>query len=752
MPAGLSLPGCGWLAGDDGVVGVIGRNIRHEWLLSSAMVFLLLLVANAMAGSASAPESGAVRVEVAPDSAVRAGASEDRKALLLRGKPDQPVHASLVFTLPTAIPDGGHWVLWMERNPVDSVRLSRGDWQSQERNFYAPHQTQGPMPVGFSFVLPPEWQGEIRVDMEVTSGMRTVLRPQVMAMATATMLERRGVVVSTMIYASLFTIGLLVLALYSAARDRTFLALFGCAAIALLTLAAANGHLYEVPGLRWLGGWSGNGVMALELLLCATGLQLLLEYSATRTHHPTMSRVLGWFVIALVVLAAVCMLGLQVLMPVMQGISTICWIACIALVLWSVVEAVRHGILMAWPLVVLTLVLIVSGVFRALVLAGEPLDFMWARIGYQVVIVAFLAMLAVGLISRISEYRDQRDRDQLARIDTELRMQREAARSDINAALQSNLRACSESDIEWTAFRLLIDHLAPLLKIANAHVVVRGYHGQDLDVTIPTARSAEAEASIQRRLLALKRHAANGIPMQQPITAPDAPGKVAMEALVPLPIRSPAWGMLLFERAGGDGFSTEELALAGEFARLAVTYIEQSLATAQLRRSAELDALTGTFNRRTVDQWMARSFGDAARDGQPWSVLFVDLDHFKSVNDKFGHACGDQCLREVAQMLHAALGEGDMLGRYGGEEFVAMLPGRGGAAARQLGEQLRTAVENLNLRWEGQIVPLTVSVGVATRLAGEDKPAQTIDRADKALYTAKRSGRNCVQVAPAVFS
>src|SRR3546814_2604615 len=79
--------------------------------------------------------------------------------------------------------------------------------------------------------------------------------------------------------------------------------------------------------------------------------------------------------------------------------------------------------------------------------------------------------------------------------------------------------------------------------------------------------------------------------------------------------------------------------------------------TTLFRSSAELDALTGTFNRRTIDQWLVRSFGEAERDGQPISVLFVDMDHFKAINDKYGHACGDHCLRIVAQGLRAALGD-----------------------------------------------------------------------------------------------
>lgn len=194
------------------------------------------------------------------------------------------------------------------------------------------------------------------------------------------------------------------------------------------------------------------------------------------------------------------------------------------------------------------------------------------------------------------------------------------------------------------------------------------------------------------------------------------------------------------------------MALANEFARLATLHADEALAAFQLQRSAELDALTGTFNRRSIDQWLARAFVDAHRRQQALSLLFIDIDHFKSINDRLGHTGGDHCLRQVALALRDALDSGDMLGRYGGEEFLALLPGRGGADAREMGERLRAAVEHCEFEYEGRVERLTVSVGVATRLDLESTPAAAIERADKALYAAKRGGRNCVHVAPAVFT
>lgn len=128
------------------------------------------------------------------------------------------------------------------------------------------------------------------------------------------------------------------------------------------------------------------------------------------------------------------------------------------------------------------------------------------------------------------------------------------------------------------------------------------------------------------------------------------------------------------------------------------------------------------------------------------------MDHFKRINDKYGHACGDECLRRVAATLRGSLSESDVLGRYGGEEFVAVLPGRNGAAAREIAERLRAAVERLQIDWEGETLRLTASVGMASRVVGEDSAESMLDRADKALYAAKRGGRNCVHAAPAKFA
>jgi diguanylate cyclase (GGDEF)-like protein len=726
------------------------RSSHHEWLVAGGLLLLLGLFASAIAGGLPGTEAMPVQLLASLERDGNPGSiSADGLGLVVDGAPGDAV-ARMHFTLPQRADRDDPWVVWIERKPVERVQLTRGDWHSEQRGFFSPNPDAGPLPTGYVFQLPYGWQGDIDLQLRATGKLPAVLRPRVIGNAEAWRVERQGVAISATIYASLFTLALLALALFSAARDGLFLTLFGCATLTLLTLSAVNGHLYQVRGLHWLAAWGVQGLLALQFLLCASLPQLLLRYAGTRRVHPSIARGIDIACVATVVLAAICLLDLSPLGRLLQVLALFSRAACALVCLALVFDAARRRLPMASPLAILAVLTIVAGAARQLMLWGYLQDLPWVRAGDQITLAGAMAILAVGVINRISDYRDQRDRDQLARLDSERRMQREAARSDLNAALQAKLRGCTEGDIEWAAFHLLLEHLVPLVRADKAVMLARGYHGQDVQVTVPAARKAEVEALLGKRELSLKRHAANGIPLQQPLSVGDA-GGLAMEALVPLPIRAPAWGMLLLERAGGEGFTTEELALAGEFIRLALVHVDQALNAIQLRRSAELDALTGTFNRRTIDQWLVRSFGDAERDGQPISVLFVDMDHFKAINDKYGHACGDHCLRAVAQALRTALGEGDLLGRYGGEEFIGVLPARGGAAARMVGEQLRADVERLMLEWEGQPLRLTVSVGVATRLR-EERPADTINRADKALYAAKRSGRNCVHVAPAVFS
>ena len=162
------------------------------------------------------------------------------------------------------------------------------------------------------------------------------------------------------------------------------------------------------------------------------------------------------------------------------------------------------------------------------------------------------------------------------------------------------------------------------------------------------------------------------------------------------------------------------------------------------KRLAEYDGLTGVLNRRAISRCLENEFAEATALKQPLALLFVDLDHFKAINDRHGHLIGDHCLKAVADTLADELQDGEYFGRYGGEEFLAVLPGATHAEAIATGERLRKRVEHLSIDTDGVRLHLTASIGVAGLLAGADSPDKLVERADAALYRAKAEGRNRV--------
>jgi two-component system cell cycle response regulator len=172
---------------------------------------------------------------------------------------------------------------------------------------------------------------------------------------------------------------------------------------------------------------------------------------------------------------------------------------------------------------------------------------------------------------------------------------------------------------------------------------------------------------------------------------------------------------------------------------------ELAIANAELRRLAVTDPLTGLFNRRHLEERLREMFDHSVRLYEPLAVVMFDLDHFKSVNDLHGHQVGDAVLRQLAELLRDSAREIDRVGRYGGEEFMAILPGTVLDAAVTFAERARQEVEAHRFTYEGGVLHRTLSCGVAAwphpRIRHRD---ELVKAADDALYVAKALGRNRV--------
>lgn len=197
-----------------------------------------------------------------------------------------------------------------------------------------------------------------------------------------------------------------------------------------------------------------------------------------------------------------------------------------------------------------------------------------------------------------------------------------------------------------------------------------------------------------------------------------------------------------------DGAATDFLQ---RLATVVAICLENATNHERLKRVGLTDSLTGVNNRRFFDQRLLEEVGRARRTQEPLTCLFMDVDHFKRVNDDHGHQTGDQVLRVVAGLIREQLRASDVLGRYGGEEFVALLVNAPGEAAMEIAERIRAIIEAYPfVTLDQKSLAATISIGVATLLDSDVEANleilanDLVDRADQGVYTAKRQGRNQV--------
>ncbi len=203
-------------------------------------------------------------------------------------------------------------------------------------------------------------------------------------------------------------------------------------------------------------------------------------------------------------------------------------------------------------------------------------------------------------------------------------------------------------------------------------------------------------------------------------------------------------GELTFRR--NQRFSEEELAQLESLLAGLLFPLRNALLYRAALQTALRDPLTATGNRVALQQTLKREVDIAKRTLQPLSVLMVDIDHFKRINDSHGHIVGDQALIAVANALKDSLRNVDMVFRYGGEEFVVLLSNTSREAASMVGERLRMAVLGVQYLVENRAIEMSVSLGCATLLPGESMDS-LLRRADSALYVSKREGRNRLSMA-----
>lgn len=222
-------------------------------------------------------------------------------------------------------------------------------------------------------------------------------------------------------------------------------------------------------------------------------------------------------------------------------------------------------------------------------------------------------------------------------------------------------------------------------------------------------------------------------------------------ALIALPLRgaSGAIGVMAVWTSRAPALDAHAVELLQALAPYAALHLEHAREYGELRDYADSDPLTQLPNRRAFEKTLATEAGRFERYGHPISLMVLDLDHFKGINDHYGHEAGDEVLRRAARTIAASVRDVDVAARLGGEEFVVLLPETSLAAAAEVAERVRAAIAAMPVQWRATTIPVRVSIGVSAcpeRVAG---PGELLGSADAALYQAKGAGRDRVVTAPA---
>ncbi|MFQ5801357.1 MAG: diguanylate cyclase [Candidatus Methylomirabilales bacterium] len=343
--------------------------------------------------------------------------------------------------------------------------------------------------------------------------------------------------------------------------------------------------------------------------------------------------------------------------------------------------------------------------------------------------------------------------------DLEQRQRDFAQLLDLSKAVASNLRP---SEI----FHLIVEHTAQLVGARRCSLIVIGEEGMGYVV------ASQDNPRITRLPIALDRYPEiqEAIRKQQPVVVEDVADDplmvevrdtlLALEfrslIVVPISLRGTVVGTLVLRTArSGHPFTARELQLCQLIAEVAAIALQNAhlfesleLANLNLERLTLIDDLTQAYNRRFLFRTLEEEVERAQRYGQALCCIMVDVDDFKRVNDRYGHAHGDVVLKELAAVIQGGIRRGDLLARYGGEEFVLLLPHTEGQGAWEVAERIGRTVREHVFPGIAPLLPLTISQGIASySLNPIGEAADLLKLADRAMYRAKHSGKDAIACA-----
>lgn len=426
----------------------------------------------------------------------------------------------------------------------------------------------------------------------------------------------------------------------------------------------------------------------------------------------------------------------------LQVITSLIWTACVLVAMGIYLFDVRSS---RWSALMVALGLL-AALWAPSLVYTENLPLTRLNIyGFQIF---FLVLMAVYLLLPwLRAVLQARGRKRRVLPPPELSTEQKIAnaRSQLMNGLQSALQNANEGDVEWIAYRRLLEGLKPILPQLASAVIAKNYHNEDLLIVEPKSETERYEALINQRSNMFKNLSRLTAPQQIRLDfdGPEGPLQEVSIAVIPLPIPKPGWGALIVERTSDRNYSQLEMDVGAEFAALATTAGDEAAEAMSMRHAKEMDAETGVYNREKFDDIMKRLIDASILQHKQLSFLRLSIDNFLDLTrDK--PALKTEILQSFVAAMRDEVDYGVIMARFDAEDFVVLMPDKNIGQAREQAQRLC----NVANRIKADSVPamkFTLSIGVSHLQPGERNQKMLFDRTAAALGKARQYGGNQIQ-------
>ncbi|MBV36457.1 MAG: hypothetical protein CMP47_13555 [Rickettsiales bacterium] len=505
----------------------------------------------------------------------------------------------------------------------------------------------------------------------------------------------------------------------------------------LIFLMGTTGYIYQFPSISFLA--DSRNILFVFLCISMYALYTFTQaFLSTKSLAPFEHKLFNGFRLVMV---GYLITGI-ILYPVPQllvNFTNFTLILAFPLYVWVVFKLLRKGNRQAFFFALAFALLTTSGFLRALAIFGVlPLNFITAY-GFAVASLLEATIFTLGLADRVLQIKAQRDDAQKESLERTQAYELQKEFSTLLNNINQKLHKTKAQDYETVVVRIFLKELAKRVKFVSGAAVYQ----MDTRLSLYTRSDTERQKFqqlINDSSLQIKR-----------ICDLDTPQKLETDILydnmfiIPVSMRSHEWSCIILEVH--DEFEPTESML--DFLQHYATELIRCLLNVKslrlIQSKAETDELTQLSNRGATLERLGLQFMKALRSNQQLSIAFVDVDDFKSINDSFGHEAGDRCLRNLAKLLRDELPNTCTVGRYGGDEFLIVLPEMNKVEAKRYLEIVSAKIIPMII--EGQKCQYTISIGISDLKDTTKDKLQMIREADKALYVSKDRGKNQINLA-----